>query len=485
MGDLFALPQLTKPLHPAEVFRWLTLGLVVGFGLSVFVWLPWYISLSVSLVVAVLAYFQSSLRVVSLVAIGSLFALARASFLPVPPAADVFVGPQFFTATIVAAPTTSDKSTRYIVQPQDVYSQPVVLLTRPNDWYHYGERLQVSCQKMEVVDFVGYTNQGLFRECAFPQLKFLSPAPFSIKGSLLKLRQSAGTYLSQLVAPPYASLAAGMLWGDYTRLPQPIIDAFRRTGTSHLLAVSGYNVMVLSEILFTVLIAVGLWRRQASWVVMGALILFTLFAGAEASVVRAAIMASLLVVARLLKRRPDRVNVLLGTAAAMLLFEPRLITDLGFQLSFGAMAGLMFLSAPLEGKFTFLPELWGLRQSVAQTMAATAATLPIILFRLNQLSLVSPFANVLVGPVVVLVFTFGLPLVVLGAFTWLALPFAWLLTAVLAYVITVVESLGDLTWAWTQGSTVAWAAAALLYGATAWWLLRSAKPKKSSGHRLA
>ncbi len=477
MGDLFALPHLRRPLHPAQTFRWVVLGLVVGFGLSVFIWLPWYVSLGAGGAVAVLAYIRPTLRVVGLVVIGSLLALARASVLPLPPPANVFVGPQQFAATIVEEPHATAAAMRYVVQPEVPGLGRVVLITRAWPAYAYGTRLRVSCKKVELVDFAGLVSKGLWRQCAFPGLTVLAPAAFSLKGALLTLREGAGGYLKNLLAEPYASLTAGMLWGDYSGLPTSLADAFRRTGTSHLLAVSGYNVMVLSEILFTILIALGLWRRQASLIVVGVLALFTVFTGAEASVVRAAAMASVLVLGRLLTRRPDRLNLLLGTAAAMLLVSPALITDLGFQLSFGAMAGLMFLSAPLENQFTWLPELGGMRQSVAQTMAATGATLPIILFRLDQLSLVSPFANLLVGPVVVLVFAFGLPLLLLGAIGWLALPLVWLLSAVLAYVIAVVESLGSLSWAWAQGSVLAWIGAAALYGAGGWWLWQSAKAK--------
>ncbi len=468
MGEV-VIPRVPS-LHPAQTFRWVTLGLVAGFAASVVVRLPWQMCVLAVALVVTFILLQRQLRAVGLLTLGCLLALLRTSFLTSPPPPSFFVGPQQFEAKIVEEPKVSERSRRYVVQPEASAVGQVVLVTLPYPGYRYGDRLRVSCKNVEVVDFAGYTNQGVWRQCTFPDLELVARSGWSLRGSLLELKYGVGAYMQNLLNEPYAALAAGMLWGDYSKLPQSTIDAFRRTGTSHLLAVSGYNVMVLSEILFTVLIAVGLWRKQASWVVVGVLILFTLFTGAEASVVRAAIMASLLIAARLLARKPDRVNVLLGTAAAMLLFGPRLVLDLGFQLSFGAMAGLMFVAPVFEQQFSLLPEVWGLRQSVAQTMAATVVTLPIILVRLDQLSLVSPFANVLLGPVVVLVFALGLPLLVLGMVQWLAAPLAWALTAVLYYVITVVESLASLPWAWTQGSAVAWIAVVMLYAVGAWWL---------------
>jgi competence protein ComEC len=131
-----------------------------------------------------------------------------------------------------------------------------------------------------------------------------------------------------------------MLWGDDAGLPRELVAAFRRTGTSHLLAVSGYNVMVVTEVLFWILLALGLWRRTGGLVVLLVVVLFVLFTGAEPAVVRAGIMGSLVIAGRLLARRPDRLNLLLGTAAVMLLLAPTLVRVLGFQVSFAAMAGM-------------------------------------------------------------------------------------------------------------------------------------------------
>ena len=471
MGDTVALSLLNKPLHPAQIFRLVVLGLVVGFVVGTFMYLPWSAALAAGIATAGLIYFQPSLRTIGLVVVGSMLALARASVVPVSPSATAFLGPQHFEATVVAEPNVRGTVAHYIVETPMPGLGPVLLTAQPYPRFAYGQRLEVSCKKVELTDFSGFTAQGIWRQCAFPELRAVGLPAWSLRGTLLGWRSQLGNHIKGVMAEPYASLVTGMLWGDDSGLPTTLTQAFRTTGTSHLLAVSGYNVMVLSEILFTVLIALGLWRRQASVVVIGVVVLFALFTGAEPAVVRASIMASLLVLARLLARRPDRVNILFGTAAAMLLFSPALITSLGFQLSFAAMAGLMFLSPVFEKTFAVLPNIWGLRQSVAQTMAATVTTLPIILLRLDQLSLVSPIANVLVGPVVVLVFVFGLPLVLLSSFGWLASPFVWLLSAVLAYVVLVIESLAVLPWASLNGVWVLVLTAAL-YGLGAWWSIK-------------
>lgn len=467
--------MLFAPLHlactPAQVFRALTVGAVVGAALLL--WWPltaaWAVALIVIAVTA--AMLLPQVRLVALVVAGCGALLLRSAFTPAPLPDTVFVGPQVFSATVVAEPRPVNRATRYVVQVEGSSVGRVLVVASPYPAYQYGDRLVVACKDVQVETFAGFIRQSIFRECAFPELRLTGQAPLSVPGFLISLRAAASARVHLLMPEPYASLTTGMLWGDDAQVPRDMVAAFRRTGTSHVLAVSGYNVMVLSEILFTVLIGIGLWRRQASLLVLAALAAFVVFTGAEASVVRAGIMGALMVVARLLGRRADRLNLLLGAAAAMLLASPTLLLDLGFELSFAAMVGLLFVSPHLTPRLKALPEVWGLREAVAETLAATIATTPIILWYVSSLPLLSPIANVLIGPVIFLVFALGLPMLALSFVALpLTVPFAWALSLVLAYVTWVITSLAALPWAAASGSVAAWSAVAVTYGALVWWL---------------
>jgi len=463
-------------LYPAQIFRYLASGLVAGMIIGCWVILPWYVGAAL-VVAAGLAAWRSTLfgRRWLLVLVGLGLAGLRAVALPVAPAAQVFSGPQEFVAQIVEPPRQQEKVVRYQVKADNGWL--VLLVAKPEPAFAYGERLRVKCKNLEPVTFKATISQSIFRQCAFPELASLAQAQPSLRRSLLILRQQTGNKIRTVLPEPQATLATGMLWGDDAGLPKELVAAFRRTGTSHLLAVSGYNVMVVTEVLFWILLALGLWRRTGSVVVLLVVALFVLFTGAEPAVVRAGVMGSLVIAGRLLARRPDRLNLLLGTAAVMLLIAPALVRNLGFQLSFAAMAGLLFLAPLLNERLRFIPAIWGLRASAAQTLAATLATMPIILLRLGQLSLITPLANLLITPVVVLVFIFGLATLVLSfASTWLAAPAAWVLSAVLTYVIAVVAGLARLPWTAAVVSLVVWLAVVLFYLVLGWWL----KPKVKS-----
>ncbi|MBI5466082.1 MAG: ComEC/Rec2 family competence protein [Candidatus Kerfeldbacteria bacterium] len=463
-------------LHPAQIWRYLTIGLVAGFIVGTVVNLSWYFSLVGCLVAGFLVWQASSLRVFSWLALGFLAAMFSASLALVPPPASMFVGRQQFEAQIVEPPRLSERARRYVVEPSGwSAAYRILLTTKLYPKFNYGDILQVDCKQVETITFGGYVTKGIWRQCSFPELKFLSQAQPNLRQKLLQWRDLAGDRLRLLLPEPEASLASSMLWGDDAGLPGELTAAFRRTGTSHLLAVSGYNVMILSEVLFSVLLALGLFRRQASLVVLVLVGLFVLFTGAEPPVVRAGIMGSLVIIGRLLWRKPDNLNLLLGSASAMLLVAPRLIYDFGFQLSFAAMAGLLWLAQPLAGRLKFLPAAVGLREAASQTLAANITTLPLILWRVDQLSLVGPVANLLIAPVVVVIFTFGLLVVLVSSIMgWSALPLAWPLAAALWYVRQIVESLSQLPGAVTHASWLAWLAVAVVYGGLAWWL----KPKR-------
>jgi ComEC/Rec2-related protein len=460
-------------LHPAQIFRLFVFGVVLGFIVSEFVKINLYVLLAAILVLVLIFYFNLLSPRIILLLLGILLTLIRVGGGVNPPALSLFTGPQYFAATVVEPPRASEKVVRYIVESKLNPIGRILLIAKPYPPFSYGEKLKVSCKNVVVVDFSVYISKGIYRECAFPEIESVAGADFSIKKLLLDLREAAGYRLKQVLAEPYASLATGMLWGDDAGLPKEITNSFRRTGTTHLLAVSGYNVMVLTEILFWFLIAIGLWRKMASFVVLGLIVLFVIFTGGEPAVVRAGIMGSLLVIARLMSRKPDNINVLLGAAAVMLFIAPTLISDLGFQLSFAAMAGLMFVAPFLSEQLKIVPNIWGLRLSVAQTLAATIITLPFILIRLDQLSLVSPIANVLIGPVIFLVFILGLPLLPLSFWGGAATVVAWLLSLVLAYVIMVVGGLGSLPWASAQNSLWLWFILVVLYGIGVRWCLKN------------
>ncbi len=469
-GTKFEINRFAQSVWPPVlVFRYLVIGLLVGLIVSSWLVVPPPVGWLVGLMAWALIFWFRPRLLISFGLVGFCLAIWRWSLVVPPPAAQEFIGPQMFLAEVVEPPRLAGSSLKYLVKTINGHPLFLNLQARAFPAYVQGDRLQVDCSSVTPAVSLSQQRKNIWRTCAWPKLTYLSTNDKSFKVWLNRWNGRAGQSLKNLLPEPYATLASGMLWGDDNGLPAALVQAFRTTGTSHLLAVSGFNVTVLIQIIFAILISVGLWRRPASWLAIILIGLFVIFTGAEPAVVRAGIMGAVLLVGKLISRRASNINLLLGAAAVMLLFNPRLLFDLGFQLSFASMVGLGVVAPILQKKLKLLPNWLELREVLSQTVAAIIATLPVIIWQLGQVSLVSPLANLLIAPVVLLVFVLGLPLVLLAwlAGAWLT-PLAWLLTAVLAYVVWVVETLAALPGAIFKTSLMVWPLLAVFYG----WLSR-------------
>ena len=230
-------------------------------------------------------------------------------------------------------------------------------------------------------------------------------------GGIERLRWDVDASLGQALPEPEAGLASGILIGLRERVTRDVVDAFTATGLTHVVAISGWNIALVGGIVTGLLRATGLGRRPRSILVLLAIVAYTLLAGAEASVVRAAAMGAVVLLARE-SGRPSGAAAALGLACwALVLADPTMVTDIGFQLSVAATAGLLVLGGPAER--TVRATLRGrgpawLSETLGVSLAAQLATLPLILLHFGRLSLVSPIANLVIAPVV--------PLAMLGAF---------------------------------------------------------------------
>ena len=148
---------------------------------------------------------------------------------------------------------------------------------------------------------------------------------------------------------------------------------------------------------------------------VSAIVAYILLAGADAAVFRAGVMGVVLLLAYQTERKTSMVNILLTTVVVMLMVNPRLLRDdVGFQLSMVSTIGLIYLSPILKNKLRWLPENFVIRESVIATLAATFASLPILLLQFGTFSFVSLITNVFVLPWIPLAMTWGLIATLLG-----------------------------------------------------------------------
>ncbi len=205
-----------------------------------------------------------------------------------------------------------------------------------------------------------------------------------------------------------AALLAGLILGEKTGLPAETDEAFRRAGVYHILAVSGFNVALLASSVFFVLSALGVSRRTTAVAAGVALVGFALVVGGQASVLRATVMGLLLLTAMLLDRESQLMNALALAALVLLVWRPGDLWDPGFQLSFAATAGIIYLTPSITSWLAARGWPAWLATAVAVSVGAQAAVTPVMLAHFNQLSLVGIVANLVVVPVAAVGTTLGM-----------------------------------------------------------------------------
>lgn len=382
----------------------------------------------------------------------------------------------------------------------------VLVWSRPVPAVQYGDDVRLSgrledAPSFDTFDYAAYLARhgvhGAVRYGAVTVLAHDQGNP--LIASALGVRRTLAASLARQLPEPQNALAQGILLGIRSGIPADMQDAFRRTGTTHILAISGQNMSVVSAMLI-MLFRRSLSRRSWRFVLIAvpALWVYTLVVGAPFSVVRAAIMASLALMAGAMGREPYAAGGLLAAAVGITAWDPYALQDAGFQLSFGAMAGILVLAPPLQRRLQarLAPATGGgwaraaggfVAEGTAATIAATVATLPIQALTFGQVTLLAlpatlfalpPMAPLL--PVAGVTGLLGLLPEPLSALAWpaamLTLGLAWFMAAMvhlwsLLPLASVVLPPGDVTWV---------AAYLLALGGLWWWLARSAAPTRTA-----
>ncbi|HBB37629.1 MAG TPA: hypothetical protein DEP63_02130 [Candidatus Magasanikbacteria bacterium] len=352
--------------------------------------------------------------------------------------------------------------------------------------YSYGDRVTLGCdlQAPEPVEDFAYdkylARSGVFSVCAGAKMdKIGSGGGNGLFRGILSLKEAVAARISTLWHEPYASFIAGLLYGYRGGLGQ-LNELFSRTGVTHIVAISGYNITLIATLLITFCLHLYIPRKKAFWIVVCGIIVFLIFAGLSASVVRAGIMGILVLIAKQMGRSSRIGNVLVFTAVIMTLQNPFvLIYDAGFQLSFLSTVGLVYLAPKIESWFSRVPKVLGLQESVVATLSATFITLPLILFQFGRLSLVSLPVNMLILWIIPFIMMLGFFAVVVSlVFLPLAHILSWIAWGGMMYIVSIVRWFADLSFAAVDMRVPVWGMS-IMYVFLAWFILR----KKSSTPR--
>ncbi len=309
--------------------------------------------------------------------------------------------------------------------------------------------------------------------------------------ALFRFKAHAWRTLLRMLPEPQASLLAGILLGIESGIPRSLQDAFATTGTSHIVAISGFNISIIAGVFAALARRVGRGKGEF-WLAAGGVALYTVLVGASASVVRAALMGSVALAARALDRRIHGPTSLAAAALAMALLDAYVWWDAGFLLSLSATAGLLLFTDPLTHLalrfFTrWLGPAWGRRvvgwfsEALIVTLAAQITTLPILLALFKRLSLITLLTNFLILPAQPWVMLLG-GVALIVALLWFPLGqvLGWGAWVFLTYTIAVVKATARLPWASVPFDVVSvpvvWAYYAVLGLGLGW--MRLSRPRR-------
>ena len=344
-----------------------------------------------------------------------------------------------FRGEIIEDPQKLNKVTRAVFRTEEGAKILLSVLHYPE--VHYGDRLEISGKLEEPDNFSDFDWRGylakddIYFEMFLPEiLSREEGGGFWLKKFLFSVKHKFLANISRVLTEPHGSLLAGLTIGERTSLPEELEENFRKIGVVHIIALSGYNISIISDNALKIInyIPVAKIIRTSAATIL--VILFAILTGGSATVVRAAIMGILILWARETGKVYQALSALIFAAFVMILFNPKiLIFDASFQLSFLATSGLIFLAPRLERYFLWLPNIWKIRENLIATLSAQIFVLPLLLSIGGSFSWATIPANLLILSAIPITMFFGFLSGLAGFFSYhlslfLSWPAYWLLT---------------------------------------------------------
>ncbi|MDI6882968.1 MAG: ComEC/Rec2 family competence protein [Patescibacteria group bacterium] len=322
----------------------------------------------------------------------------------------------------------------------------------------YGDELKISGKIQEPKNFEDFNYQdwlkeeGIYALLSFPEIEIVSKNKgnfFLFK--ILTFKDKLRKVLYQNLSPPPSAILGAVILGDKRKISTDWKEKLNIAGVRHITAVSGMHIVILTTILMSLLISLGFWRGQAFYLTIIFIALFILITGLQSSAIRAGIMGTLFLLAQKIGRTSASSRAVILAAALMLAINPLLLRyDIGFQLSFLAILGIIYLGPLFRKWLRFIPEeeFLNLRSILVMTFSAQIFTLPLLIYNFGRMSLIAPLTNVLILPFIYLIMLFGFVFALSGVI-WQPLAFllslpVWLL---LTYLVKIVDCASNISWA--------------------------------------
>ncbi len=375
------------------------------------------------------------------------------------------LAPAGSSGVVVSEPEQRDTDMRFVVKTDT--GEKVLVSTDLFSNVKYGDFVTLSGipKAPQPADYAKYLSKDdIYYVMNFAKItKTSEDNGFWLISNLLKIKSAFVEKMKQILPEPESSLLAGLVVAGKQALPKSIQDDFQHAGVIHVIVLSGYNITIIAE--FMLLVFGFLGKRKAALASALGIILFTLMAGATATVLRAAIMILILLIGKIYGREGNSGRILLVTAVLMLLQNPKiLVFDPSFQLSFLAMIALIYVAPILQSKLTGMkliansPTLdreqtisFKLVELLSVTLATQIVVFPYLLYNMGNFSTVFLFSNLLILFIVPYTMLIGFVATLLAFIsTILAWPFAFISHLLLKYILFIAHFLGNLSFASIQ-----------------------------------
>jgi len=350
-----------------------------------------------------------------------------------------------FKGLIIEEPETKNNYQNLIVKTED---DGIKALLKSNIYpkYFYGQKIKIKCAP-KPVDYTAKYGRYLACSkikfiCYYPNIELLSGGiKKGFKKNILSFKRRGKEIIEKSLPAPEAQILSAMLLGYKKNISPQWREKFSQAGISHIIAISGMHLAIISFILTYFLIRVGFWRKQAFYITVLLLWIFIIIIGAPASAMRAGIMISVVLWAGYLGRINNMFNILLLTASFLLLINPLLLFgDVGFQLSFLAISGIMYLAPVLSFWLRKIPDFLGIKKILIATLAAQIATLPLSVYYFGNIPILALPVNLLIIPILPVVLCLGIAIIGSG-FIWMGVAkfFGWVVWPFLNSLLKIVD----------------------------------------------
>jgi len=357
--------------------------------------------------------------------------------------------------------------------------------------YNYGDKLKIkgelkTPQVFEDFNYKDYlAKEGIFSVVYWPKIeKITEEQENPIFGRVLFFKEKLRSSIYQNLSPPQSSILGSMILGDKRRMSETLKEKLNIAGVRHITAISGMHITILSVVLMQFLLGIGLWRGQAFYLTIILLVLFIVMVGLPSSAVRAGIMVGFFLLAQKIGRKSSASRAVVFAATAILVVNSLLLRfDVGFQLSFLAVMGIIYLRPIFQNWLKRIPEkeFINLRSIISMTFSAQIFTLPILVYNFGSISLVAPLTNVLILPLLPFIIGLGFLFGLIGiVFPILGKILSWPCWLLLTYITKIIDWFSELSFSSIILENVHWAWLAVFYfilGFIVWRLREKQKLK--------